>query len=342
MAADASQITSGVLANGEVIREPVGKEAGYWVGSPNGVWDASDRAWYLTYRIRRPRGVQPDRGGEVRIASSTDLREWKDVVTISKDSYNSASIERSCLIRGKDRLWRYFTSYVDPENGRWCVAVLKAPTVAQLDPSKREVVFTAGQLKLEGVKDPWIIESKGPYYLFMCVATPTAATKEESHGTLDIFNTGQCVAATGLATSTDLEKWSWQGVVFQPERTGWDCYCRRINSVIPVEGGHLAFYDGIPSEKDNYEEKTGLAFSEDLRTWKSFTADGPRFESPYASGALRYMDAQPTPEGRVQLFYEFARQDGAHDLRTITVTQEMLQQLLRDHGSTSQKLKDSQ
>ena len=49
-----------------LIREPVGDEAGYWAGAPGWVWDETDQATYLTYRIRRPRGVEPDRGGDSR------------------------------------------------------------------------------------------------------------------------------------------------------------------------------------------------------------------------------------------------------------------------------------
>src|SRR5262249_37340590 len=94
------KVTSELLANGEVIREPVGAEAGYWAGAP-GVFHAADEAaWYLTYRIRRPRGVPPDRGGEARIAKSKDSRNWEDVWSVTKDKFNSASIERCALRKG--------------------------------------------------------------------------------------------------------------------------------------------------------------------------------------------------------------------------------------------------
>lgn len=64
---------SELLSGGLVIREPAGLEKGYWVGAP-GVFHARDEnCFYLTYRIRRPRGIAPDRGGEARIARSTDL-----------------------------------------------------------------------------------------------------------------------------------------------------------------------------------------------------------------------------------------------------------------------------
>ncbi|MSU51136.1 MAG: hypothetical protein EXS37_18955 [Opitutus sp.] len=317
-------ITNEVFAHGAVVREPVGGGPGYWVGCPGAYYDATEKAWYLTYRIRRPRGVMPDRGGEVRIARSTDLVRWDDVVTIAKDRYDSASIERSCLHRGPDGLWRYFTSYVHPTDGRWCTAVLKAATVAQLDPARREVIFTGPPLGLEGVKDPWILEVDGVYHLFLSIATPTPRTADGSHATLDIFNTGECKSATGLATSRDLDRWEWQGVVLAPGAGGWDSYCRRINSVVPLApaagGGvpprFLAFYDGSASHLENYEEKCALAVSEDLRNWQSLSPTGPRFTSPHASTSLRYLDAKYA-EGKWHLFYEFARPDGAHDLRVI-------------------------
>lgn len=311
-------ITNERLAQGTVIREPVGTGSGYWVGCPGAFYDATDRAWYLTYRIRRPRGVAPDRGGEVRVARSTDLKRWDDVLTIGKDQYNSASIERSCLHRGRDGQWRYLTSYVHPDDGRWCTAVLKAPKVEQLDPAKREVIFTGPPRGLEGVKDPWILEQNGVYHLFLSIATPTPKTGGDSHATLDIFNTGECKSATALATSRDLDRWEWQGVVLAPGDTGWDKYCRRINSVVALPGGrYLAFFDGSASHLENYEEKCALAVSTDLRTWQSRSPNGPAFTSPHASTSLRYVDAK-FGNGAWHLFYEFARPDGAHDMRVIT------------------------
>ena len=336
------KLTPELLAQGTVIREPMGNSAGYWVGCPGAFYDDSERAWYLTYRIRRPRGVQPDRGGEVRIARSTDLKQWDDVLTIRKDQYQSASIERSAIHRGRDGLWRYFTSYVDPADGRWCTALMKAAKVEQLNPAQREVIFTAAPLGLEGVKDPWILEVDGVYHLFLSIALPTPRTNAGSHGTLDIFNTGECVSATGLATSRDLDKWEWQGVVLKPDATGWDKYCRRINSIIPVgddvrslqsnSGAHqslptsaatggtrwLAFYDGSASEAENYEERCALAASENLRDWRSVSPAGPFVTSPFASGSARYFDAK-FANGQSHLFYEFARQDGAHDMRMVVL-----------------------
>ncbi len=315
-------IASDLFANGQIIRHPVGPGAGYWVGSPGAYYDEAEEACYLTYRIRRPRGVVPDRGGEARIARSTDLVNWTDVLTVTKDRYQSASIERSCLHRGRDGRWRYFTSYVNPADGRWCTAVMSADTVAGLDPARSTVLFAGPSHGLEGMKDPWIIEADGSYHMFLSVALPTPQTGRGSHETLDIFNTGECKSATGLALSHDLDHWEWQGLVLTPETSGWDCYCRRLNSVVPLPpdaaGRYLAFYDGSASHLENYEEKCALAVSDDLRIWDVRSRQGPALTSPHGSQSLRYLDAK-FMRGAWRLFYEFTRPDGAHDMRLVTV-----------------------
>jgi hypothetical protein len=308
------KLTPELLANGQVIKHPVGDEKGYWVGAPGAFYAADEKAWYLTYRIRRPRGVEPDRGGEARICRSTDLATWEDIWSVTKDKYNSASIERSAIRKGPDGVWRYITSFVDPTDGRWCVASIKTNDPRQFDPAKRQIIFTAAPLGLEGIKDPWIFEYEGRFHMILSVAVPTPKTHDGSHSTLDIFNTGECVSATGIASSTDLDKWEWHGVNFKPEAGAWDCYCRRINSIVQVKGKNYAFYDGSASHLENYEEKTGIAIPDPC--WKTITPKQPAYTSPHASGSLRYIDAQVV-NNEAHIFYEFARQDGAHDMRLV-------------------------
>jgi hypothetical protein len=311
------------FAQGQIIRHPPGNQNGYWAGAPGVFFEPIEKAWYLTYRLRRPRGIAPDRGGEARIARSTNLSQWDDIWVVNKSDFDSASIERSTIRKGADGVWRYITSYVHPSDGRWCVSVIRSRDVARLDPKKVEIIFTAPPLGLEGIKDPWILERQGVFYMFLSVAVATAKTSGQSHATLDIYNTGECLSCTGLATSTDLDHWEWKGIVLRPDATGWDCYCRRINSVVPMEGKFLAYYDGSASHAENYEEKTGLAVSTDLTSWTSTTEAAPAYVSPNGSRSLRYIDAQPDGD-KIRMFYEFARPDGAHDLRVLTVEAEGL------------------
>ena len=200
------------------------------------------------------------------------------------------------------------------------------------------MIFTGPPLGLEGVKDPWILEEDGVFHLGLSLATPTPRTSADSHASLDIFNTGECKSATGLATSPDLVHWDWQGVILAPGEAGWDRYCRRMNSIVPVTGGladafrasgvdpvprYVGFYDGSAGHHENYEEKCALAVTDDLRSWRSISPAGPAFTSPHSSRSLRYLDAQ-LADGRWHLFYEFARPDGAHDLRLSICTPEEL------------------
>lgn len=317
-----------MLRQGYIIREPAGVGPGYWTGAPGVFYAPEERAFYLTYRIRRPRGVPPDRGGEARVARSTDMRHFEDIWSVKKDAYDSVSIERSAIRRGRDGGWRYFTSFVDPADGRWCVSVLKASDPRRLDPSTARRLFAAAPLGLEGVKDPWILDEAGGHYMLLSVALPTARTREASHATLDIFNTGDCVSATGLAWSRDLDSWEWRGVVFAPPVSTWDAYCRRINSIVRHQGNYLGFYDGSATHLENYEEKTGLAISSDLRSWESLTPGGPALTSAHASGSLRYLDAVAADDG-TWAFYECARVDGAHDLRVAPLALDQLSAALQ-------------
>lgn len=306
-----------LLARSRIIREPVGTGPGYWAGAPGAFYEPEEGAWYLTYRIRRPRGIAPDRGGETKIARSTDLTNWQEVRAVTKDEFGSASIERCALRRGPCGQWHYFVSFVDPADGRWCISVMRGGSIERLSPAKAEPVFKASALGLEGIKDPWILKRDEMFWMFLSVALPTPQTTEHSHETLDIYNTGQCLSATGLARSADLETWEWQGVIFRPGASGWDRYCRRINSVIERGAQFLAFYDGSASYVENYEEKTGLANSPDLRQWQTTNPEGPQLTSAHSSGSLRYVDAQ-IESGQLHLFYECARPDGSHDLRLAT------------------------
>lgn len=307
-----------LLNSGAVLREPAGHQTGYWVGAPGTFIAAKENAVYLTYRIRRPRGVHPDRGGEVRIARSTAGGPFTDIWQAEKTQFNTASIERCAVWEGPDNTWRYFVSFVDPADGRWMVSVIRASDPSRFDPAEATHLFRGADFQLEGVKDPWIFHENGRYYMLLSVALPTAETGGDSHSTLDIFNTGQCLSATALAVSEDLQHWDWQGVVFRPESSStWDSYCRRINSVVRTGTQYIGFYDGSASHAENYEEKCGIAVSSDLKAWKSITPDGPKLVSPNTTHSARYFDARISSDALL-LFYEWARPDGAHELRFLT------------------------
>jgi hypothetical protein len=250
---------------------------------------------------------------------------------MTKDQIGAASIERSFLGRGPDGQFRYFTSFVSLEDDRWCTAVIKAPRIEDLNPKELKKIFTGAALGVEGVKDPWVMMHDGTFYMFISVAVSTAKTNTNSHKTQDIYNTGECVSSSALATSKDMETWKYEGLVFTPAAYGWDHYCRRINSVLPLDGKFYAFYDGSGSHYENYEERTAVAVSTDLKSWTSLSPQNAFWTSPYASKSLRYVSVLPlratgdSKEQRIAVAYEFARQDGSHDLRLVEVNSSQLQ-----------------
>jgi hypothetical protein len=318
---------------GEVVMEPEAPGSGYWVGAPTVLWDEAERCWWLTYRRRRPRGVNPDgkgdRGYVARVARSADGLRFEDVWEVEQKAWHTPSMEKFCLARADNGRFRLYASYVDPADGRWRIDVLEAERPERLDPQSASPVFSAGSVReatgehVEGVKDPYVFRAGGEWYMLISYAAAPAPQTEDDrrrmHGTADIFNTGLTTAPTALATSSDGLRWTWQGRILDVgSGDAWDRYQSRLNSVVPLPPVWLGFYDGSASERENYEERCGLAVSLDLRHWTKLTPRGPAIVAPHGTGSVRYVEAVQRG-ATLYCYYEYARADGAHELRRATV-----------------------
>lgn len=306
--------------HGVTVAEPLGTGKGWWAGAPSVLFDPDKRLFYLSYRLRKPR--EYGRGGETLIAVSEDGIRFKPVWRASKDAFNSPSIERCCLVKTLEGKYRLYVSFVDGADGRWRIDMLEASRVEDLDPADRVPILTADEIDGEGVKDPYLF-MLGPcwYMLVSCTPKPGAIAAEVAatmHATADVYNTGIVKSLTGLASSHDGVHWEWEGHVLTPPDSGWDAYATRIGALLYSPPVFTAFYDGSASVAENYEERLGVAASLDLRHWRRVSVDGPALTSPHASGALRYLDAIPV-DGSIFYYYEFAREDGSHELRVSRV-----------------------
>ncbi len=302
-------------ADGIVIRRAPEDGPGYWAGAPGAYFDAEHDAFYLTYRLRRPRGVQPDRGAEVRIARSGDGIRYDDVWVATKDERHCDSIERCALARAPSGRWLLYVSYVDPEDGRWRIDAVEAARPDGFDLRRARPALTAGDVHGEGVKDPFIFRVAGLYHMIVSIAQPRGtASAEELHGSRDAYNTGLVRSGTGLATSDDGLTWQYEGPILTPRSEGWDRYCSRISCLWYEPPVWLALYDGSADVSENYEERCGLAYSFDLRHFHRATPGGPLMVTPHGSGALRYFDVLVLRDAKL-FYYEMARPDGSHDLR---------------------------
>ncbi len=300
---------------GTVVIAPTGEGQGYWVGAPSVTTNPLDGSIYLVYRVRRPRGIDPDRGAEIHIAQSQDGVSFRTIWTGHKAALNTTSIERCALAALEDGSWVLFPSYVDPADGRWRTDRVAAANPAEFDFSEVKPILTAAQTQTEGVKDPFVFRVAGQWHMLVSYATQEQdASAVAMHGTNDAYNTGLIKSRTGLATSEYGLEWQWEGEIFGPSDDGWDCYCSRIGTVWREDGIWLGLYDGSASVAENYEERVGLAYSFDLRAWHRVTRSGPLMHQPHASGALRYFDVLDVGHRRL-VYYETARPDGSHDLR---------------------------
>lgn len=314
-----------------MVLEPEAAGAGYWVGAPSALWDASAGCWWLTYRRRRPRGVNPDGRGERgyvgRVARSADGLHFEDVWEATQRGWGTPSMERFCLARADDE-YRLYVSYVDPADSRWRIDLLRASDPSRFVAADRQPVLTAatataaGPEPVEGVKDPVVVRVGGRWHMFVSYATARARSAEERkrmHATADIYNTGLTTAPTALAVSDDGLTWEWQGAVLPVGGEGaWDRYQSRLNSVVPLGPLWLAFYDGAASERENYEEHCGVAASLDLRRWAKLTPDGPAVLAPHGTRSVRYVEAVRHADA-LHLYYEYVRPDAAHELRRLVL-----------------------
>ncbi|HIL70800.1 MAG TPA: hypothetical protein EYG38_13240 [Verrucomicrobia bacterium] len=70
---------------------------------------------------------------------------------------------------------------------------------------------------------------------------------------------------------------------------------------------------------ENYEERTGLAVSSDLRKWFRLSPEKPYLESLHQTKSLRYLDPVDL-ETETRFYYEYSRPDGSHELRMNSIS----------------------
>lgn len=306
--------------DGITIVEPPSSGLGSWAGAPNVFLDETGDFW-LVYRLRKP---HPYRGYLLRMAKSSNGIKFKTVWEMSKEQIGTESMERCALVRVEERQWRLFISFVDPQDRRWRIDALDAPSPERFDPAKRRKILTAADAAVEGVKDPAIYCVAGLWLMFVSFSpTPPKVTKDlkrKMHETGDVFATGISRSATGLVISDDAEIWEWQGEIFSNRPGEWDGYAGRICSIVYRQPVFIAFYDGSKTVDENYEEKTGVAISFNLRNWERVSRKKPLLTSPYGTGSLRYLAVVPAGSEWF-CYYEFCRPDGSHELRLNRVTQ---------------------
>ena len=289
-------------ARARVIVDPPGDGPGHWAGACGAFWDAG--ALYLVYRLRWPR---PRRGAELRIARG-DGERFETVWTARREDFASVSIERCAILR-EGKTWRLYVSYVDGVDGRWRIDVLEAGEPDAFDPRARGRALDADAANALAVKDPWLRQSEGRWLMFVSYGE-RVSEDERLHASGDALSTGAAKSETGLATSVDGLRWTWEGKVFAASAGGWDRFTARLTTAFRDGDRWLGLYDGAAAVEENYEERCGMATSRDLRRWHRL---GSRVGSPGGPGTVRYVESV-VAGNRLLFFFERTRPDGAHEL----------------------------
>ena len=292
-------------ADAMLIEAPPGRADGHWAGAP-GAWSESD-AVYLVYRLRWPR---PRRGGELRIARG-DGEHFQTIWTARREDFGSPSIERCAILRD-GRRWRLYVSYVDGVDDRWRIDVIEAATPDSFDPTARRLALSADMASAIAVKDPWVRQVGGRWWMFVSYGERGDVDERKLHGSGDALSTGAVKSETGLASSADGVRWEWEGKVFAAANKGWDKSTARLTTAFRSGDRWVGLYDGASDIGENYEERCGMARSADLRTWERI-GSAPAVGAAGGPGTVRYAESVVFGQ-RLLFFFERTRVDGAHEL----------------------------
>lgn len=294
---------------GHVVRRAPGTGYGYWVGGHKVFYDAETNQVVLFYRERTP--LEKDRGGKCAIAVSDDGFDFRDVWSATKAQFAASSIEVGHCIRDMEGRWRLYISYEVAGSGYWRVDLIEADSISNLSAQSRRTVLQPSSFGMRSLKDPYIVVRDGEYQAFVIGGARTSPTVD---GNIITAGGGD---ATLLARSPDGRYFTQLEYVFEPPNTDtWHGRRARINSYLKIGSGCLAFYDGGRNFYDTYEEWTGLAWSENGRTFDRLDQPEPWIRSPY--GCVRYVCCLEVPNAFL-FYYEYTNEDGSHDLRVSKV-----------------------
>jgi hypothetical protein len=293
----AANITPHDIGNSAVAVQSPGVGEGYWVGASSAI--EVDSRIYIAYRRRSP--VSLGRGGSVVIASSVDGENFNEVLcTIEKDKMDAESLERPTLILTDEGKWRLYLSCATWNSKHWGVKMLEADSPEGFGDSQSRLILPGDSHW--GVKDTVIQHHENDYHLWATYHPLDDPGQEDR-------------MYTKYAKSHDGIKWDWQdGFALEGRKGKWDERGARVTAVRFVGDMVIALYDGRATAEQNFDELTGVAVGSSPDRMEALDV-GP-LRSPFGKGALRYADIVSLSNGDKRIYWEMAKDDGSHEIRT--------------------------
>jgi len=297
------------LSDFHTVLEPEHDEPDWWAGAPSVCMDSEGVVW-LACRMREANSPRGERGYAIWILRSEDAYHFEQAHAIHRDEVGTVSFERPAMVIDPltGLLKLYLCRAGKPEPGGWRVDKLDdVSDPGAFDPATARRVVEAPPYSGPGpgVKDPYVINIGGVYYMYVIAYGFTRGSRELPY----------------LFTSIDGETWEYAGGPVLPHG-GWHDFFTRPACVMPLGGTYAFYYEGSNAEwfDPPYNIQGGLAITHDLRHATDLTPSAPIFASstpgPYSTA--RYTDYLVLSD-RVIFYYEASRPNASNEIRASTV-----------------------
>ena len=220
-------------------------------------------------------------------------------------------------------MWHLYISYEYAAGRVWRVDVITGKTLDTLDTQGRRTVIQPGEYGLAGIKDPFVYVRDGMYYLYAHTFSARGAKSAIKKLIKNYGNDGKHryigTDTTGLSVSKDGFYFEEIETVFDaPNDNSWDGKMARLNSLVPYKGGYFCTFDGQRTAFDRYEEKCGICWSPDGKTFHRERLPEPWVSSPHGSKTVRYVYGLRV-KNTLYWYYEYCIANKSHVMKVSKV-----------------------